>query len=451
MKKILLLVLLCVQLSIAQDIIYEKSSLINIYEYEEAIINFIDHDSIFHLNYTTASTGISWEFSEALKKTKFSRTYKESTSCINPLGSFSSKNTAVYIYTSNNKKRFRAVSVNLNDGSVVHTPQLNLKFHKEKLISAFAYKQQFFLLTYSKKHLKYRFHILDIHLNHNIKEVEIGIDNLENSHELTPQRQEQWLNTISYLSHTSNAVIIENNNAYQNAIITQASKLYINAGKLLLTLDKKKDYTNIIEFSLDTFNCNIKRISKMHFGHEAEPTSKSNSFLFKNLLFVIKGNSSKLNLRIYDYTTNHLVSEHHFDKNSAFSKTENLIVSDAIINQYDLSKAEKAKDNIIKKRLRKVMSGENQIGLRVSQIGNHYLLHIGGYLLRTGNTNIPGMGMGMPGFPGATFGFGFYYSFERDESLNMYLDSSNLQLAFTKVKPVSFPSLFFSLETFVSF
>lgn len=431
MKKILLFFLLIFQFSIAQEIVFEKPSLLNAYDYKEATIDFIDNGSTFNLNYISESTALSWLFSENLKKITQKRAYKVSTTCINPLGSFGTEDTSVFIYTNNSKKKFRAVTIHHKNDNIEHT-QLDFKLSKEKLINAFAYKQKFYLFTFSKKHLKYRFHIFDTNLNHSIKEIEIGAKNLKDSENLDQSKQEQWLNSIANLSYNSRAVLIEDNTSYQNAIITRPSKVFISDNKLSLTIDKK-NYTNIVDIDLENYTTKIKRVGKIHLGVDRETLSKSNSFLFKNLLFVAKGNSGQLNLRIFDNLTDSLMVEHNFDKNSSYSKEKNLIVSEQLINQHNLPKAEKSKDNIIKKRLRKVMKGDNDIGLRISQVDNKYFLNFGGYLFRTGHAPVAGMGMGFPGF---MMGIGFYYNFERDESLNLYLDNTNFDIDYTEDKPV---------------
>lgn len=432
MKKAFLYLLLGFQFSIAQEIVFEKPSLINAYDYKEATINFIDNGSTFNLNYISESTALSWLFSEDLKKITHKRAYKISTTCINPLGSFGNEEASVFIYTNNSKKKFRAVTIHHKNNNIEYTP-LDFKLSKEKLINAFAYKQQFYLFTFSKKSLTYRLHIFDTNLNHSIKEIKIGTRHLKGSENLDQSKQEQWLNTIINLSHSSRAVLIEDNTSYQNAIITRPSKVYINDNTLTLTIDKKKDYTNIVDINLENFTAKIKRISKIHLGAEYEFLSKSNSIIFKDLRFVVKGNSSLLNLRIYNNLTDSLITEHNFDKNSSYTKEKKLIVSEQLIQQYNLPKAEKSKDNIIKKRLRKIMKGENEIGLRVSEIDNKYYLNFGGYLYGTGHAPVAGMGMSFPGFP---MGIGFHYTFERDESLNLYLDNTNFDIDYTEQKSV---------------
>jgi hypothetical protein len=431
MKKAFLYLLLGFQFSIAQEIVFEKPSLINAYDYKEATIDFIDNGSTFNLNYISESTALSWLFSEDLKKITHKRAYKVSTTCINPLGSFGTEDTSIFIYTNNNKKKFRAVTIHHKNSNIEYTP-LDFKLSKEKLINAFAYKQQFYLFTFSKKSLTYRFHIFDTHLNHSIKEIKIGTKNLKGSENLDQSKQEQWLNSITSLSYNSRAVLIEDNTSYQNSIITRPSKMFISGNKLSLTIDKK-NYTNIVDIDLENYTAKIKRVGKIHLGVDYEFLAKSNSLLFKNLLFVVKGNSSQLNLRIFDNLTDSLMVEHNFDKNSSYTKERNLIVSEQLVQQYNLPKAEKSKDNIIKKRLRKIMKGDNEIGLRVSEVDNKYYLNFGGYLHRTGHAPVAGMGMGFPGF---TMGIGFYYNFERDESLNLYLDSSNFDIGYTEDKPV---------------
>ncbi|NQX86169.1 MAG: hypothetical protein HRT67_09745 [Flavobacteriaceae bacterium] len=101
MKKASLCLLLGVQFSFAQDIVFEKPALTNAYYCKEATTDFIDNGPKFNLNYLSKSTALSWLFSEYLKKTTHKRVYEALATCINPLDAFGSKNTSVFIYTNN--------------------------------------------------------------------------------------------------------------------------------------------------------------------------------------------------------------------------------------------------------------------------------------------------------------------------------------------------------------
>lgn len=429
MKKVFFLFLLTTHIISSQEIVFKKS-LPNKQEfYEYAIIDFVEKDSTVYLNYENESSSLlSANYTKDLKPIDDFKAYKFSESCINFLSSFTSEKKAIFMFANNASRKFRAVTLDLENDSI-SDKLLDFRIKKEKLVGTFSHKDKFHFLTFVKNTKTFRIHTLDTKLNVTTKAYDITNGTYSLNGKLQTPKDANWVNSVlkfdlSGFQTNYKAKFINTNTVNSNAIVTQSSKLYLNDNVLILSLDGESNFTSLIEFNLDDNSTATKQYAKKHFAQEEVFFAKSNSIIFNDKIFNIKGNKNKITLRIRDLKTDSLISEFNFDKNTPYYKKENIIVSNEIIETYKLPKPEKQKDEIVKIRLRKLMRANNHIGLRVLEDKDTYFISIGAYL--EGSSGMPMMGM--PGF--GSFGLAFSHTFVNDESLNLHINKKDLSLTY---------------------
>jgi hypothetical protein len=432
MNKALLFFFLIFNYTIAQEIVLEKTALISRNNIKGGTVNYIDNGAISSINYVKGQEMASWSFTKNFDLIDELKTKKETKNCINFLGSFNDQTHTVFMFSNKNKKKFRAIVIN-KDSKQTKDLQLGFKLKKEALISAFTYNSEYYLLTFSKSTLRYNLHIIDTKLQHRIQNLDIRSGSYSiDGHTKTLQRNEWSYSFFNIGSDLLNNVrFIEDDISYFNATTTKPVKIYLKYETLFLSLDTDNNHTSIIEINLNSFTTKAKQFSKKHFGANIDYLTKSNSFLYKGQLFSIKGNEDTINLRIYDLKQNTLLSELEFDQKTPYYLDDNLLVTEDIVSQFNLTKAKKPQYNSIKKRLHQIMRGENRIGLSICNMKDQYQIVIGGYYstqalssygLTTTNSSNP--------FLRSNNGITYIY----DASLNLYLDKTNHTLRYNDSK-----------------
>ena len=314
---------------------------------------------------------------------------------------------------------------------------MDFKLEREKYLVNFSHKGKFYLLTQLNNTRKYKFYLLDVDLNletqiFDLDKSEFYVDG-EKQDDL-PNNRTVYANGAvkdDLLNYGAKRFRLERIKRYTpnlNEAITYGNKIYVRDNKLLITLDSNKEHTILIEINLEDSSSIIKQISKLDFGENLSST-KTNSFILDDFLFLLKGDKKRVFVKLLDLKTNKTKNVFSFHRNSPYLKERNALLNQNVVSKYniDMQPSEGSNAESVQKRLQKIMRGGNQVGLRVLDSDQSFLLMLGGYKLKNGGpVMVPG-GFGAAGGLTMNFGFG-NYTFVRDESLFFYLDKTNFDL-----------------------
>ena len=432
-KAFLLLAFLGVaQLGLAQEAIFSEKIGLPQFEGEVSFAKAQDHFflSFLESNYITVA-----QYDLAFNKTFEKRLTKEKESHVNFLDSYKSENSITYIFSNNSRKKYLGLTYNFQNDEVTEKT-LDFKLEREKYLVNFSHKGKFYLLTQPNNTRKYKFYILDVDLN-----LETQIIDLDKSGFYKDGEKQETLpnrtifangsvkdELLDYGSKRFRLEEIKRNTPNLNEAVTYNNKIYVRDSKLLITLDSNKEHTVLIEINLKDSNSIIKQIPKLDFGENLSST-KTNSFILDDLLFLLKGDKKRVFVKLLDLKTNETKNVFSFHRNSPYLKERNALLNQNVVSKYniDMRPSEGSSAESVQKRLQKIMKGGNQVGLRVLDSDQSFLLMLGGYKMTTsGPAMMPG-GFGAAGGITMSFAFG-NYTFVRDESLFFYLDKTNFDL-----------------------
>ncbi|WP_421871063.1 hypothetical protein [Marinoscillum sp.] len=268
------------------------------------------------------------------------------------------------------------------------------RIKKEKLLTAFNYRNKFYLFT-----IKKRSSILFLY--------EFDKDNLTSIVEI--DLSEYKFSNSDYPDLYSNIMTNENMTAGSSPLSVnfidlkdpvgiestfEEAKVYLKGDQLVFTLDNELSNTKVITIDFKNFEYTCDIIEHESLNCEAYAV-KSNSFLTGNMLFQVKACKSMLRLQVKDWQSKELLGSHQISPEDAsliqgkitIEKTSSL----ALINQEN-EKVQTLDTGKIKSLLRKLKRGN--LGISVNSVQDHYILTMGGKQENNSTS--------YPGFPSAT-------------------------------------------------
>ncbi|NJK95100.1 MAG: hypothetical protein HC905_09480, partial [Bacteroidales bacterium] len=128
--------------------------------------------------------------------------------------------------------------------------------------------------------------------------------------------------------------------------VLNGGKLYIENGKMILTLDNSTRSTILITVRLDDFTCKLSSFQQLNTSCDDKFT-RSNSFLYRGYLYQVKFCNEEIHFQVYDtckkeVIKRHLVNPENFD-----------IFRNTIISRVGTGKESITADKITFKRLAK--------------------------------------------------------------------------------------------------
>ncbi len=303
----------------------------------------------------------------------------------------------LFLKSSNNKK-FGSILFDFDNSTSVET-QFDFKLRNDRFLQSYSKDGEFYIFTVDK-----RSSILNTYVfNHSGEYSKESFDLSDR-----PFRDDR------NVPCTLDDLIVEN--AGFNKIVTLAkidettpnaidvtsntTKIFERENGIVLTLDKGKVYTYIIELKVPDMQVDFQAVSKPQLLVNGE-FDKSNSYLYGDKLFQITGNQKEMRFQVMDLNTEKILKKLYLEKDGDIAfKNSPIIQEGGTYSPNRVREMEKTS-----KFLRKISADD--IGLAVIPNESGYQITMGGNKRLTSG----GGAMAMPGFgvPIATAGAVTFY------------------------------------------
>lgn len=308
------------------------------------------------------------------------------------------KNSIHYTYFSNNKnKKFSIQSFDF-ENKQAETKEIDLPLKKEKFLQSFTYNNTFYILSIIKNQSLINLYEFD-KFDYSKKTI-----NLSEISSLKSQNQKTTLHQLLHKDDGISKIEYGIPSALTDAF--KYSKLYLKNNKIIITLDHRFQFTEIISIDLDDYSHTSEIVNQNQEDNATIIFKKSNSFLVENTLFQASVINEKFVFSIKDLTSKETLKEYSFirDEKLSFNNKNEAI-----------DKKEKKRT---KRFIRRATNGI--VGINLNKYNNDYHIELGsyrivsssGYMMTTpamGSFSINGAGSvvftpGTPSFAFATYG-----------------------------------------------
>ncbi|TCI93513.1 hypothetical protein [Tenacibaculum sp. M341] len=293
------------------------------------------------------------------------------------------------VYLSNkNKTKFLHTSFSFNEKKTT-SKEFKLELSNERLLQTISHKNKFYILSHTKSFTQIVPKLFIYAFDHqgNYKRHQLSLNNIafEKS-----SSQQTFITQLKKLTEETMSKV-DDNTPTSIEIAAKPFKLYVKDGKALISFDKEREYTQVLNINLNTFEVTGDFFDKPM----SETSKKSNSFINGKTILISSASKEKLVLQILNYDTKELLKEYTIlrDEPITFKNTPIIQEGGAYTT---LRKLEKSK-----KFLRKVT--KDHFGVSVRKLPNTYHLTIGGYAQQASAGGMMMMG-GFGAFPIASFG-----------------------------------------------
>lgn len=258
-----------------------------------------------------------------------------------------------------NGRSYGVVQFDFETGKGV-SKELDFKIRGESLIDAVSYQNEVYLLTipnFSSQVNIYNFKDMSTPILTKLKFGENDfLDRRERSTRIYDVVEKSEISTVD----------IKVPNPLE--ITSKEFKLYQDGKKIILTADKFSEFTYVITIDLETFEKNVKRISKPEF-EGFKMGIHSNSFWHNGKLFQIAANLDYLKFQLVDIETQKIIKKYELtDEDELFFKNTPIILEGGDFQAYrELEKT--------KQFLRKIAEGD--VGLSVYKENSEFQITMG--------------------------------------------------------------------------
>jgi hypothetical protein len=159
-------------------------------------------------------------------------------------------------------------------------------------------------------------------------------------------------------------------------ITTKKTKIYCYDDKLFLTIDNSTEKTKLLTIDLINHECNVKNYSQINISGEHLSRAKSNSYLFNNILFQIKGCKQELCFQLKDIIKDSLLVEYRVKEPEEIEFRNTPLLQEGGFHFYSQGLERELEST--KQVLRKISA--SNIGISVFQSDENIELEIGGYM-----------------------------------------------------------------------
>ncbi|GAA4280816.1 hypothetical protein [Gaetbulibacter aestuarii] len=421
----------------AQDIVFEANENVVVpvgKDNDPVNAYYTSYDGFFNLTFTKDELIAFSRFNDAFERTDSIRINKTDPSYYDEIATFGDKQKQAVVFEKEkmlqgkSKKNYFFVVYDFETHQVVQKT-MEFNFENEQFLSTFTYKDAFYMLTLLQDYPILRLYRLDLNLENTSHNVNIKKGPLYYNNKLIdfPERPDYLRKYLFGFEFTVNFKVIHENQPTDIQSISAPSKIYVRGDKLYIGLDSNKDFNSLIEINLNDYSILTRQNSRTFFPRNENTGRKVNSFLLDNKLFLLKATKKRVALNVLDLNSNSYLFDKTFDSNSPYYADRNLVISEEILKTHSIPKTQIDKDASIKNRLRQITNFQSEVGLKVVETKNNYLVTIGGYFYSSGGViMMGGMGNGF-GSPPPTMIFTPSYS--RTNSLDFYLDKNNYNLA----------------------
>jgi hypothetical protein len=283
------------------------------------------------------------------------------------LGS-SSNGSEKTIYLSNqNNSKFGFVKFSFENNTNT-AKELDINLRKERFIQSVSLKNKFYFLTVTLK--ESIINVYEFDNDGNYKRHELDFSNkriLGNDNKLITLFKafsQSDGNTTNYIAKRAQ---YESPNSIEST--SPSTKLYVINDKIILTLDKSQEFTQIITIDTKDFNYEIKTLSKPFINFTGD-FKMSNSFIYEDKLLTMVSCVDELAIGIQNIHSGEVINEYSFTKGEeVFFKNTPFIQKNERNNNHN----EIYKSNAF---LRKIVRTE--VGISVYKKDNIYQISVGG-------------------------------------------------------------------------
>lgn len=295
--------------------------------------------------------------------------------------------------TNNGHTRFSAMTLSFDDQNhILH--EFSLEDINEKFIQTVTYKNKFYLISAAKRAPEKKAYSEGIYIytfdendkpkrNKIITSESVFLDKNGNGKSL-PYLIAPYSNSIKK---------IEDNVPNSVEVAAGDRKIYLKDNKVIFTLDNNKEFTQIFEVNLETFQASHRSIEKPMKEIE-KGRKKTNSYLNGNLIFMVASTKDNFIFQVNNYEKDSLINTYSLSKEDTIYFKNTPIIQEG--GMYDAYRELESS----KKFLRKITSGK--IGVSALNVKDLYHITIGGYVEQRTGGMMPMGGFG--GIPLASFG-----------------------------------------------
>lgn len=231
------------------------------------------------------------------------------------LGS-SSNGSEKTIYLSNqNNSKFGFVKFSFENNTNT-AKELDINLRKERFIQSVSLKNKFYFLTVTLK--ESIINVYEFDNDGNYKRHELDFSNkriLGNDNKLITlfkALSQSDGNTTNYIAKRAQ---FESPNSIEST--SPSTKLYVINDKIILTLDKSQEFTQIIIIDTKDFNYEIKTLSKPFINFTGD-FKMSNSFIYEDMLLTMVSCVDELAIGIQNIHSGEVINEYRFIKGEEF-------------------------------------------------------------------------------------------------------------------------------------
>jgi len=291
-------------------------------------------------------------------------------------------------FTNEKKNEFFVKSINVTNKKAVDK-QLTLKFKDERFLETISYNNKFYLLSIVKRSSKIKIYVFE---GNSITSTE-QLDFSEYKFSSTG-----YSKLFDVLLSENNSPFqlnlkIDNRNPNPLDLTTKENKIYYYDNKIFLSLDNNLENTKLITISLEDFSSYVNFYNQLNIESDDTYRMKSNSYLFMDNLYQVKGNKDELGFQVIDIKRDSILREYRVkaDEEIKFSNTSFVQEGGTTIFTQDSEK----ELNKTKQVLRKISASDIGITARLSD--NNIELTIGGFKEVQRSSGGGGMMMTSPG------------------------------------------------------
>ncbi len=356
-------------------VINNDNNEITLFLLDEWFINVLLLNSDYNLNSEYSTSRPEWKYQNLL--------------------GYSYNSEGYHLFFANEMKiDFYCKTINIKNKESKEKP-LFIEFENEKFIESFSYKNNFYIVSIEKMTSLLKIYKFEGNEVFKTDTVDLSGYKFSNSDSITLF---DLLNDSISPEHMSSK-IHKNDCGELNSLefTSKQNKIFCYNDMIYITLDNMHDNTILLSIDLNDYTSNMKIYNHRNNECDGAYSLKTNSYLFDDILYQLKGCKNELYFSAYNIQTDSLLN--HFK----IRKHENTYFRNKPSFQEGgttyFKQSAKRKINNAKRFLHKLSTSDN-IGLNVYQLENGLEITIGGYLEIPGG--IGGGGMVMTS-PGATF------------------------------------------------
>ncbi len=273
-------------------------------------------------------------------------------------------------FSKKNKKEFLSKTININ-GKVVTDDIPLSKLKGEKFLNSISCQNSFYLLTVTKFSSILNMYVfkgnkLAEKKTFDFSEFKFSDSDYPDIYDAVRNIEEPTMN-----SEELKIQKIEADKPNSIDLVAEKNKLYYHDHCIFMTFDTELENTKMIIIDLNNYESKVVFYDQINIESEDSTKTVSNSFLFKNYLYQIKGNNHNLGIQIKDMKKDSVLQSYRIKANEEISFKNTPVTQ----NGSNIFGGEKDLDKT-KRILRRITEGN--VGIAVEEAYEGTILTMGG-------------------------------------------------------------------------